>query len=109
MRFPDIRQRVLSAAAPLALAALVGCTSGPPPGRVYAIRRPPPDRVEVIVAAPGPNFAWVQGHWRWARAHGDWEWVPGRWERPRPGYRLWVPGHWAQDRRGWYYVEGHWI
>ena len=54
---------------------------------------PPPPREEVIVAAPGPGYAWIGGHWAW---HHGWVWVRGHWDR-RAGYS-WAPGHW--DRRG---------
>ena len=85
---------------------LAACAASPPPGRVYAVRRQPPVRVEVVAVAPGPRHVWVPGQWAWRR--GAYFWVPGRWVVPARGYRAWVPGHWARDRRGWYWVEGRW-
>ncbi len=88
----------------LGLALLLSCAP-PPPGRVYVVRRPPPDRVEVIDAGPGPEYVYVRGYWRY---DGDYVWVPGRWVQLDRRYRQWVPGHWAHDRHGWYWVEGRW-
>lgn len=88
-------------------ASLAACaTAAPPSDRVYVRVAPPRDRVEVIATAPGRDFVWVGGHWRWDG--NDWDWVPGRWIRLERGYRAWVPGHWRHDRFGWYWVEGHW-
>jgi hypothetical protein len=89
----------------LALTVLAACAP-PPPGRVYVIRRPPPERVEVIGVAPGSGFVYVRGYWRYDR--DDYVWVPGRWVAVERRYHEWVPGHWAHDRHGWYWVEGRW-
>jgi hypothetical protein len=68
------------------------------------LREPPPaPRQEVIVAAPGPDYVWIGGHWGW---HGHWVWESGRWDR-RPGYS-WVGGHWDHRGGGYVYVEGRW-
>jgi len=96
--------RILGAS--LALLAALGCAGTMSLGVVYAERRPPPDRVEVIVASPGPDYVWMRGYWRWER--NDYYWFPGRWERPHHGYHRWVPGHWSQKHHRWYWVEGHW-
>jgi hypothetical protein len=93
-------------AASLALLAALACGGGMSLGVVYAERRPPPDRVEMIVGAPGGEFVWMRGYWRWER--NDYVWVPGRWVRPERGYHKWVPGHWKQSRHHWYWIEGHW-
>ena len=93
-------------AASLALLAALACAGSMSLGVVYVERRPPPDRVEVIVGAPGRDYVWMRGYWRWER--NDYAWVPGRWVRPERGYRKWVPGHWRHSRHRWYWVEGHW-
>ena len=90
--------------ASLALCAALACAGGM---RItYAERRPPPDRMEVMVRSPGTDYVWVRGHWQWNR--NDYGWVPGRWERVQRGYRTWVPGHWVERRNRWRWVEGHW-
>jgi hypothetical protein len=90
----------------LGTAVFVACASNPPPGAVLVVRRPPPDRVEVIGVAPGPGHLWIGGHWRWVGS--DFDWVPGRWTPMERGFRHWAPGHWAHSRRGWFWAEGRW-
>lgn len=109
-----------------ALMGLAACTTvvGARPlerGPHVEIRAMPAPIVEVRPAAPGPGYAWVQGHWEWHRH--DWRWVPGVWVAgpvqpmppvvveqvppPMPG-RYWVPGHWRWAHGGWIWVRGHW-
>jgi hypothetical protein len=83
----------------------MACAPLPPPGAVYIERRPPPNRVEVVTVAPGREYVWVRGHWRWAG--GDYDWVPGRWARIEHG-RRWQEGRWRHHKQGWYWIEGHW-
>ena len=88
----------LAAAADIGIGINVGI-----PG-VIIRENPPAPMVERRPIAPGPDFVWIEGHWR---RHGGWEWVPGRWDR-RPGY-AWVAGHWDRRGDGWFWVEGRWI
>jgi hypothetical protein len=104
MRFNTAHLRTLAVS--LALVAALGCAGGMTVGVVYAERRPPPDRVEVVVASPGPGYAWVPGYWRWE--HHDYFWTPGRWVRVHRGYHRWAPGHWEHRAHQWYWVEGRW-
>ncbi len=98
--------RSLRFAVPLAL-ALAACGGGsPPPGRVYAIDRPPPPRVEIAGATPGVGWVWIPGHYRSDRAGYIWD--TGHWDRVPRGRRRWQPGHWAHSRQGWYWTEGRW-
>lgn len=97
--------RVLGAS--LVVCAALACAgSGLSVGLVYAERRPPPDRVEVISVAPGPNYVWVAG--RWEFSNNEYRWRHGRWVPIERGYHRWVPGHWTERGHRWYYVEGHW-
>lgn len=90
----------------LATALLSGCLIAPPPDGVVAVRRPPPDRVEIITTSPGPDYIWIRGHWGWQA--NDYVWVTGRWDRPYAGYRRWEPGRWRHVRGGYVWVEGRW-
>ena len=67
--------------------------------------QPPPPQVEVVGAAPGPEYVWMPGIWTW---QGNWVWISGRWvQRPRPDAR-WVTGHWTEHANGWVWVRGYW-
>jgi hypothetical protein len=105
-----MRKLILTRAAAAVIAAgmLGACANNPRPrvGVEYAMREPPSERVEVIPAAPGRDYAWMKGHWGWRR--NDYEWIPGRWVVPERGYRNWEPGRWERDRNGWFYIEGRW-
>lgn len=67
---------------------------------------PPAMRVETRPPAPGPEFAWRPGYWRWGgKEH---VWVGGEYvRRPHPGAE-WIEGRW--DRRGgdFVWIEGRW-
>ncbi len=60
----------------LALCTVVssGCVEG-----VAYVRAVPPQRVEVIPAAPYPGAVWVPGHWQLRRHRREYVWVPGHW------------------------------
>ena len=96
--------RILGVA--LVVSGALACSHGMSVGLVYTERRPPPDRVEVMAAAPGADYVWIRGHWAWDR--NDFGWVSGRWELVQRGYHSWVPGHWVERRHRWQWVEGHW-
>jgi hypothetical protein len=72
---------------------------------VTAPKPPPPLRVEIVAASPGPDYFWINGHWAWER--GDHVWVSGRWEAHRPDW-TWVPAHWVRSGPAWQLVGGHW-
>lgn len=75
--------------------------------------------------APGADWNWVPGHWKWEG--NNWFWVHGRWieqavapmppiivERmtvaPSPRH-YWVPGHWVwqyNGHGGWVWIKGAW-
>jgi hypothetical protein len=94
--------------AALLLFATVACAIyiGPHPGVTYVGMAPPPSRVELIPAAPGPRYVWIAGHWGWHVR--EYMWVPGSWVTIEVGYREYRPGRWQHDRHGWYWVDGRW-
>jgi len=59
-------------------------------------QNPPPPQVEVITVAPGPDYYWAPGYWRW---NGSWIWVRGGWNY-RAGYN-WGHRGWGYSHRGW--------
>jgi len=104
-----ISAKVRAALLALSLASAAGCVAyvrPPRVGVVYAMREPPPARVEVISVAPSAAHVWIAGHWMWRGS--DYEWIGGRWEQPAAGFRRWEPGRWQHDRNGWFWEEGHW-
>jgi len=66
---------------------------------------PPPPQLEVVIAAPGPGFFWIAGHWGWLG--GRHAWIGGRWQAHRQGWR-WQPYGWTRHRRGWRARPGRW-
>ena len=73
---------------------------------VIVTRMPPAVRVETRTVAPGTDYVWTAGYWRWTGS--NYEWVPGSWvARPRPA-AVWVEGSWQRRTGGWVWVPGHW-
>ena len=73
---------------------------------VVVTRTPPAVRVETRTVAPGTDYVWTTGYWRWTGS--NYVWVPGSWvARPRPA-AVWVEGSWQRRTGGWVWVAGHW-
>jgi len=70
----------------------------PNPNMEYiAPSAPPAPLQEMIIAAPGPGYAWVPGFWHW---QNGWVWLPGHWAMPpRPGLN-WYGPNWVPHREG---------
>jgi hypothetical protein len=70
------------------------------------IRVPPPaPQVEVVGAAPGPQYVWMPGCWEW---RGNWLWAGGRFAvAPHPDAH-WIPGHWVWHQRSYVWIRGYW-
>jgi hypothetical protein len=99
-----MRRTILSTLLLSALIAGAACASTS--GRLYVRTGPPAPVVERRIEAPGPDFVWQPGFYRWSG--NAYVWVPGRYERAPRARAKWVPGHWAHARGGYYFVEGHW-
>jgi hypothetical protein len=80
-----MKKWVMIALLGLILGFVVGCVVSHP--RIA----PPPLKKEVRPVKPGPQHAWIPGHWKWAEGRSVW--VPGYWQKIGPHY-IWVPGHW---------------
>lgn len=68
-----------------------------------AAQAPPPG---TVVAAPSPEYVWVDGQWTWNG--GTWVWVGAHWVLPPYPRALWVGAHWERGPYGWHWVGGHW-
>jgi hypothetical protein len=95
-------QLALATTAMLTMATACASASG----RLYVRNGPPPVVVERVIAAPGPDFVWQPGHYRWTGR--DYVWIPGRYERAPHPRAQWVAGRWAHGPRGWYFIDGRW-
>jgi len=74
---------------------------------IVKVRPRKPDVVIVKTPAPGANYIWIEGHWKWSRRQHQYVWVNGHWEKRRH-HKVWVPGHWAVVPGGYRWVPGHW-
>jgi outer membrane lipoprotein SlyB len=81
-------------------------TTVTPPAAPVIYQAPPPTPTETVVAAPGPDYVWVDGEWEWGGA--GWVWVGGHWMHPPYAGVVWVRGYSWHDRWGWHYERGHW-
>lgn len=112
------RNGVALTAVVVASALLAGCYAPRPhvvrttvveePGGGMAVVTvaPPPPRMEIVPAAPGRQFVWDPGHWRWNGA--SYVWIAGHYvARPRTE-AVWIAGHWTTRGGGWVWEEGHW-
>ena len=55
--------------------------------------------------APGENYLWTPGCWRYA--NGKYYWQPGFWYETLQNW-IWVPNHYCYTSRGSVYVSGYW-
>ncbi len=74
------------------------------PAPIVVRQEPPRPVLEQVMAAPGPGFVWVAGHYSWME--GRWVWVRGSWVLPPQPGAFWVTGRWERHHRTW--MEGHW-
>jgi hypothetical protein len=63
---------------------------------------PPPARVEVRPALPGPGFTWVAGYYY--PVGGKYRWHAGYWSRPPYEGAVWVGPRHDGER----FFDGHW-
>ncbi|MGH7981200.1 MAG: hypothetical protein ACREE6_17630 [Limisphaerales bacterium] len=87
--------------------ATVNAPAPPPPTTVVTSDEPPPIPGETVIAAPGPGYVWIRGHWQWNGI--GWVWMGGRWAYPPWPEAIWVHGYWYRGPfGGWRHVHGHW-
>ena len=66
------------------------------------IAAPPPIRVEVRHASPGPGYSYVDGYWY--PVSGHYKWHAGYWSRPPYEGAVWVGPH----HDGQQFYSGYW-
>jgi outer membrane lipoprotein SlyB len=82
-----------------------GTTEVSPEAATVVSESPPPAPAETIVAAPGPDYVWINGEWIW---NGRWVWAGGHWGYAPYPHAVWVGGYWARGPYGWRREPGHW-
>lgn len=78
----------------------------PRPTSVMVVQQPA--ATEVMPPSPGPDYAWVTGHWEWDTPGMRWVWWGGTWQRPPAPNAIWQAGYWSQQGNGWVWVGSHW-
>jgi hypothetical protein len=104
----QVKKPLLGLLAALALSSQAVLFQAPANAQEVVIA-PPPLRVEVVPAPPGPEYVWVHGHWWWngrawlwarghyrLRPHPEAVWVEGIWAPLPSGHYRWMPGHWQR-------------
>jgi len=85
--------------------SVIGGTSEVTSGTVVVSEPPPPAPAETIVAAPSPDYVWMDGEWIW---NGRWVWVGGHWGYAPYPHAVWIRGYWVHGPYGWRREPGHW-
>ena len=105
-------QNVFLALAMISTFPAAGCSvyATPPPDTELAYNEPPPapppPLVEVIPAAPSPDYIWIPGHHRWNGRR--YVWLGGHYDRRPQRDAHYVRGHWEHRGRVTLWVDGHW-
>jgi hypothetical protein len=92
----------------IVLAALVtGCATPSNTRSTFDVAEAPPEPlIEIVPAAPGDDFVWVNGYYAWNGTR--YVWVRGHWAiRPRVGW-VWVRSGWVYVDGRYHFVAGHW-
>ena len=80
---------------------------GTPTEAVVTDQAPPPQQVEVVPVAPGPEYVWMSGYWS-VGVGGGWVWIGGRYAIPPRPHAVGVRGHWGRHGRGYVWIGGRW-
>ncbi len=67
---------------------------------------PPAPVVEAIPVAPGPDYVWRPGYWRWVDERHVW--IPGHYAQPPHPHAVWEAPRWDHHEDGYHFQEGHW-
>jgi hypothetical protein len=97
---------VVSARAPAVEVGVAAPVVVAAPGEIYVDSAPPPLRVEVQPAMPGPGVVWIGGGWFWEG--GRWRWQHGRWDHPPHPGAHWVAHHYEFRGGRHVFVRGGW-
>ncbi|MDR1371765.1 MAG: hypothetical protein LBJ17_01365 [Dysgonamonadaceae bacterium] len=62
-----------------------------------------------VYAAPGPNYAWIDGYWTWDYRYREYIWVQGHWDLVPYSGAYWIPGYWDYTRGGYRWIDACWL
>jgi hypothetical protein len=89
-----------------------GCYMGPhgvEVGADFDVDGPPPAlQDDVVVAAPGPDYIWVGGHYEWGVSAKSYQWRTGAWVHPPHAGATWVAPRYEERGGRRIYHSGHW-
>ena len=81
----------------------------PAAAQVVVVQKPKkPAVIAVKKDSPGPDYGWIEGHWRWDKGKQEYVWVPGHWEQKPKGSRY-VAGKWKKVPGGYKWIPGTWV
>jgi len=80
-------------------------TQTQPAGTVVYQAMPAPQS-EVMSPQPGPDYAWVPGHWTYRET--GYIWITGHWEYPPHGSATWVGPRCEPENGAYRFYEGYW-
>jgi hypothetical protein len=72
----------------------------------FVATAPPPYPVEVIVAAPSPQYVWVPGYYSYSGS--TYVFIQGSYQIPPRGRTTYITGQWKQTPKGYKRGRGHW-
>jgi len=62
-----------------------------------------------VIAAPSPDYVWIDGYWTWDYPSRNYIWMQGYWAlAPYPG-AYWIPGYWERYRSGYRWINACWL
>jgi len=62
-----------------------------------------------IMAAPAPNYVWIDGYWTWDYNYREYVWVQGHWEVAPYTGAYWIPGYWEYYSNGYRWINATWL
>jgi hypothetical protein len=85
----------------------IATTFSAPAQPAWRTTGPPADHPDdTPIAAPGPDYFYVSGHY--TPAGDQLKWKSGFWTRAQAGWD-WIPARWVRRAAGWEFRAGYWV
>ncbi|MDR1720394.1 MAG: YXWGXW repeat-containing protein [Dysgonamonadaceae bacterium] len=62
-----------------------------------------------IIAAPGPNYVWIDGYWTWDNRYREYVWVQSHWALVPYQGAYWIPGYWELYGGRYRWIDACWL